>query len=518
MQATDEKPSRFEKARAEALKWVDGMREGEQIMVLYAGAVTETKQPATSDKTALRRAIKDCAPGDSPTRLADALKTAGAFTFEKKGEETVTSGEIHLFSDGAAPDLDELANKNLPLIYHRIGTSGNNLGIVRIDARANPENVLERAVFASVGNFSTNEWRTDVELRFDDRVLETRPLTLAPTNTQLLIFTAPQTNNGVFTVRLAAKDDLAADNQASVVSLVPRPVKVLLVTKGNRFLERALRGAPNSRLEISGQFTDAADSHDIVVLDDVIPVVWPRANVLAIHVANTNWFADSNPVKNPVFVDWKTSHPLLRYVNFDNVDVASTLAVKPPSWGVTLVESQHTPLILAGEINRQRLVWIGFDPIDGNWPLRQSYPIFMVNAVDWLNPAGGTSGALLVQPGTSFRMPLSQKISSATVTLPDGRTRTVEVEPGARELVIGDTLRQGVYRVRAGTNDVTFCANLMDSNESNIAPQDELAVGRYAKVAATTMKRANAEMWRWFALAGLVVLLFEWWWYHKRSA
>src|SRR5258705_453523 len=76
MQATDEKPSRFEKARAEALQWVDGLRDGEQMMVLLAGAITETKQPATSDKAALRRALRDCSPGDTPTRLADALKTA----------------------------------------------------------------------------------------------------------------------------------------------------------------------------------------------------------------------------------------------------------------------------------------------------------------------------------------------------------------------------------------------------------------------------------------------------------
>ena len=85
-------------------------------MVLLAGATTEVKQSPTTDKAALRRALQSCEASDSPTRLADALKTAGAFTFEKRGEETVTSGEIHLFSDGAAPDLADLANKNLPLV------------------------------------------------------------------------------------------------------------------------------------------------------------------------------------------------------------------------------------------------------------------------------------------------------------------------------------------------------------------------------------------------------------------
>ena len=517
MQATDEKPSRFEKARAEALKWVDGLRDGEQMMVLLAGATTEVKQSPTTDKAALRRALQSCAASDSPTRLADALKTAGAFTFEKRGEETVTSGEIHLFSDGAAPDLEELSNKNLPLIYHRVGTERDNAGIVRLDARANPENAAQRAIFASIANYSTNATKLDVELLFDGQLVETRPLDIGGTNTELIIFTAAQTHDGVFTVRLAAPDLLAADNQASIVSFMPMPVKVLLVSKGNRFLEKAIKGAANVQLSTAPQLTDSAEAFGLVVLDDIMPVVWPRANTLAIHTASTNWFAGWDTAKAPPIVDWKSAHPLLRFVNFDNVQVAESLAVKPPPWGITLVESPQTPLIIAGELNRQRIVWVGFDPLQSTWPLRISFPIFMANAVDWLNPSSANNGQYLVQAGNAFRLPLAPGISSAQLTTPDGRTRALTIEPDARELVIGDTLQQGAYRVKAGTNEVTFCVNLLDSNESNIAPRDELPIGKYAKVSATTLKRANMELWRWIAAAGLLVLLFEWWWYHKRT-
>ena len=517
MQATDEKPSRFEKARAEALKWVDGLRDGEQMMVLLAGASTEVKQSPTSDKAALRRALQSSVPADSPTRLADALKTAGAFTFEKRGEETVTSGEIHLFSDGAAPDLEDLANKNLPLIYHRVGVGGNNAGIVRIDVKANPEDPSQRAVFASIGNFSTNSIRTDAELLFDGQLLQTRSLTLDPTNSQVQIFTTPQTKDGVFTLRLTVEDDLAADNQASIVSFMPTPVKALLVTRGNRFLEKALKGAASLQLSTAPQLTDGAEAFDLVVLDDVIPAVWPRVNTLAIHTASTNWFAGWDTAKSPPIVDWKSAHPLLRFVNFDNVQIAESLAVKAPTWGIALVDSPQTPLIIAGELSRQRLLWIGFDPLQSTWPLRISFPIFMANAVDWLNPASANSGLYLVQPGNAFRYALPAKTGSAQLTTPDGKTRPLSIDDDTRELVIGDTHKQGVYHLKAGTNEVIFCVNLMDSNESSIAPRDELPIGRYAKVTATTLKRANMELWRWIAAAGLLVLLFEWWWYHKRT-
>lgn len=518
MQATDEKPSRFERARAEALQWVDGLRDGEQMMVLLAGAGTEVKQSPTADKAALRRALRACQPSDAPTRLADALKTAGAFTFEKRGEETVTSGEIHLFSDGAAQDLDEFANKNLPLIYHKVGTGAENLGVVRIDARGNPENPAERAVFASVANYSTNSRSAELELLFDGTLVTTRAVTLGPTNSELVIFTAPQKSNGVFTVRLTGSDDLAIDNQASVVSLLPQPARVLLVSRGNRFLEKALKGFSQAHVAAVTQLTDAAEGYDVVVLDDVLPVVWPRASVLAIHVAATNLFPTWRPEPAPVVVDWKNTHPLLRFVNFDNVQIAETLGVPAPSWGVPLVESPKTPLIVAGELNRQRMVWVGFDPLQSTWPLRVSFPIFMANAVDWLSPGAGSAEQLMVQPGTAFRWSIAHPGASAVIRGPDGAARTVSLEPDAREILVTDTARQGVYRVASGTNALTFAVNLMDGNESNIRPREEIAVGKYAGVQATSLRRANAELWRWLALAGLAVLLFEWWYYHKRSA
>jgi Mg-chelatase subunit ChlD len=107
MQSADVLPSRFEQARAQALRMVDNLAGGEQMIVLLAAGTTEVKQSPTRDKAALRRAIESCRPGDTPTRLAEALRIASAFTFEKRGEEEVAFGEIHLFSDGAATDLDD---------------------------------------------------------------------------------------------------------------------------------------------------------------------------------------------------------------------------------------------------------------------------------------------------------------------------------------------------------------------------------------------------------------------------
>ena len=249
------------------------------------------------------------------------------------------------------------------------------------------------------------------------------------------------------------------------------------------------------------------------------PVVWPKGSVLAIHVNFTNLFPEVSRADAPTIVDWKAAHPLLRFVSFDNVFINETLAVKPPRWGVPIVDSSATPLIIAGEIERKRVVWIGFDTMQTTWPLRISFPIFIQNALEWLNPAGGNASALNVKVGEPFRLPLGEPIESAQITAPDGSVKNLSLTKTARELVFGDTTAQGIYQVRAGTNALSFCVNLLDAAESDIRPREELPLGKFGTgVAATKMQRANLELWRWIALAGLAVLLFEWWWYHKRTA
>ena len=514
MQATDETPSRFEKARAEALKWVDSLKDTDEMVIVLAGPTTEVKQSATSEKAALRRALQACICSDGPTRLIPALRMAESLV---RDLDPKTGPEIHLFSDGAVPELSEFENKALPLIYHRVGKSANNLGIIALDVRANPEDARQRAIYASVANYSPDSQQTDLELLLDDRLLETRPLTIPAGETSPQVFRANQSRDGVITVRLTARDDLAVDNQASVVSLLPKPVKVLLVTKGNRLLEKALRAVANAELASATDLTDPALSFDFVVLDDVTPTVWPKGNVLAIHVVNTNWLEGVKREEAPAIVDWRAAHPLLRYTGFDNVQVVQSLTARTPTWGVSLVETPQAPIIIAGELGRQRIIWIGFDILESNWPLRVSFPIFIANAVDWLNPANARSSQLSVKAGDPFRLPLLEPVASAQVTLPDGTTKALKLDPSANEFVFGDTYKAGVYRLRLGTNDTVFCANLLDSAESNIKPRDELQLGKYTKVSATTTKRANMEVWRTIATLGLLVLLAEWWYYHRRT-
>ncbi len=103
------------------------------------------------------------------------------------------------------------------------------------------------------------------------------------------------------------------------------------------------------------------------------------------------------------------------------------------------------------------------------------------------------------------------------MTLPDGEIiETPTVNNG--ELIFADTFQQGVYDVKSGTNEISFCVNLLDAVESAIESKDILKLGQYGRLEATVQLDSDKELWRWFAIICLLLLMFEWWFYHRRTA
>ena len=507
MQATDVAPDRLGQAKTEVGKLIDGMYDSDEMVLILSGGITEVRQSPTSAKSVLRSALGQAQATDSPTRLLDAIKLAQNLTRNRP------KAEVHLFSDGVSSDLDAFELQDLNLAYHRIGEGGDNLGIVSLEVRPHPEEANQQAVFATIGNDSTNTMSSDVSLFFGEQLVGNRRVTVGPTNTASLVFVANQNTNGVFQLRLKNNDALAVDNVGSVLSLARRDVKALLVTQGNAFLEKALRSVPKLDLSVTTGLSNPDSTVDVIVLDAIKPSAWPSGNVLAIHTQSTNWFQPSGTLEAPPIVDWKSTHALLRFVNFDNVQLAHSLNAVLPPWLTPLVESPSAPLIAAGENDGHRAVWIGFNPLDSTWPLRVSFPIFVANAMDWLNPEVSTS----LRAGDSFAFRLTEEESEVAVTLPDGEM--VETKTTATgELIFANTFQQGVYRVAAGTNELAFCVNLFDAEESAIAAREELQLGEYGKVEATVQLDADKESWRWFAMLCLGFLMFEWWFYHRCTA
>lgn len=509
MQSRDVAPSRFTEAVDQAIDLVDSLRDSDQMVVIVAGARTAVVQSPTSEKAVLRRALRSVSVTDGPTRLADALQLAETLVRDHP------SSEIHLLSDGAVSDLGDWDESGLNLHFHQVGETGRNVGLVSMDVRPNPEDPKSRAIFSSVVNFSTNRMTFAAELRFDDQLVETRSVDLDGGGSTSLAFITRQEKNGVFGLRLTVKDDLAVDNEAAIVSLLPQPAKALLYTPGNRFLEKALRSAGDIQLTVTSDLTVGSEAFDLVVMDGMLPLEWPDGNVLAINTVHTNWFSKWETLAAPTIVDWKSAHPLLRFVSFDDVEIAEAYRVPPPFWGEGLVESTQSPLIVAGEQGGHRRLWIGFDTVRSTWPLRVSFPMFFANAVHWLNPSVSRSEDVNVTTGEAIQLGVDGGATSLEVLRPTGEREQVTLDLDAATVLYGDTLTRGVYRVN--DDETVFAANLLDASESDTGPRSSLTLRGGRQVEATLQSRADLEIWRWIAMGALGVLMAEWWFFHKRT-
>lgn len=512
MQTEVDGQSRFARALEEADNLVSTLTDRDQMVIVYAGAATEVKQSPTHEKSSLRRALFELEPADTPTRLTEALRLAESLSQNR------SDAEIHLFSDGAVGDLSEFESKGLNLKFHQVGEPTGNLGITTLDARTHPENPQLRAIFASVANYSEMPVQAGVELLFEGESKDVQMIDIPPGGVTPFVFSVEQERDGVFTVRINRDDGLAVDNEASVVSVLPRPIKALLVTAGNRFLEKAIRAAPQLQLAVANDVNTTETKPDIVILDGVVPSEWPANNVLSFRSAAPEWFDGVGTAEIPAIVDWRGTHSLLRFVNFEGVAIAESLSVKAPAWSVSLADSPKASLILAGERGRQRIVWVGFDTLQSNWPRSISFPIFISNVVDWLNPATANAGLLTVRAGSAFRMPLAKKAESVRVTDPSGKTVSLVLDEEGAEIVYGDTGQQGVYTLDIDGQKTAFAVNLLDESESDLTPRDIIKLGDYAAVEASAGIKGNREVWRWLAFAMFTVLLYEWWYYHKRTA
>ena len=79
----------------------------------------------------------------------------------------------------------------------------------------------------------------------------------------------------------------------------------------------------------------------------------------------------------------------------------------------------------------------------------------------------------------------------------------------------GATDKVGVYQAKWDGGQRSFAVNLLDPEESNIEPRPSIQIGN-ERLTAGQQSTPPREMWKWFALAALLLLLLEWYIYNRR--
>lgn len=515
MQATDVAPNRFEQARREAKETIRSLPEGSTITVISARAQAEVLVSGTTDVRMAEMAIDRATVGSVGSGLAQAIVLANSL-----GSARLQS-RIHLFSDGASPDLEGIRESDHPIRFVPIGQDGENYAITALSSRPDPQNVRRFQVFARVANFGRFPLNTTLSIFIDDNIHDGRPVQVQPGSTQEYVISDLPLGARSVETRLNSSDHFALDDRAFAVLDVRRPSQVLLVTTGNLYLEKVLNLMKNAevfRIAPRRYFSIDTDRYDVVIFDNFIPEALPNANLLLINPPESSNFVFEGEVRRPRVRHWQRDEPLLQFVDLRDIAIARAVRVAPPNWARVLVESDGAPLMIAGEQEGQRLVLFPFDFRQSNLPLSAAYPILMANVLGYLEPGGQVAqrdlklgDAVTIQP-----LLLADTIS---VERPDGSV--LDYRPDRQAVIMQDTDLPGIYTVSQRTlgqllAQDTFAISPADERESNIRPRSMADLSKSGEEDSRHIT-TDREFWQWLIPPALLVLLFEWWWFHRRT-
>ena len=515
MGATDLKPSRFERAKGQALEMVGRMSTGDKLMLIQAAEKTKLLSAFTTDKGALKAKLRAATVHDSTSNLREAVVLALSLI---KGQPRST---IYLLSDGATDKLSDLSLGGAEMRFVKFGKGHNNVALTALDVRRTYTASSTYQVFVTVENFSDRIVETVLELLRNDSLVAPRRITVPRATKEgpgkhSELFENLGFESGLISAKFDHEDELAADNVA-YAELTPREtIDVLLVANDNFVLERCLNVDAQIKLtRMKPLDFKPVKGFDVVIFDGYAPRELPDASVMLIDaITPTAPVTARGTVRNPVIVEWDRQHPVTRWLSLGDIPIAEATVGKTKDWGRSVVEVENGALVVAGEKDGKRTVWCGLDFMKSLWWKRPAFPIFIHNSVRWLASAGkGREETTQRHTGDAVLVPVPEGVKTVEVTLPDQTTMRLEASKGV--VALERTDRVGKYELRGGNAfKKTVGISLLNKRESDIQPRDSIELSG-SKVQAKTGTRSNREIWKWLILAALGVLCFEWYVYHR---
>ncbi|MHB1189447.1 MAG: vWA domain-containing protein [Armatimonadota bacterium] len=509
MQSTDTAPSRFEHAKRKAAEMVDRMGPGDTMLVMTAGAKPRVAASFTSDKKSLGAAIAKLAPEDTQCDMARAVVLALSLSAGK----SPTPPRIVVLSDGRFGRLADLALGNAKLDFIKIGSGCGNVAITGLSSRKALSG--RQQVFVGLQNFSERERRFNLEIYLDDQLVDIREETLPAGASAQEIVENIEGLSGRVTAKLDIKDDLAIDNSGYAYLSGPRKTSVLLISKGNIFLQNALNLDPAVQLTKTDALPANYKGFDIIAFDGVRPPAdLPPGGYLLIDTSTPGGPAtEVEVVSLPTVVDFARDHPVSAHVDFSDVHIQQARYLTPRPWAKAILEGPAGALAAAGENRGRRFVQLSWSIMESDFPLHVGFPIFIANSLDWLAQPENAVG-MSVRAGQPVYIDVPPATEKIRVIDPSGGEQVLPIDQSP--VIFDGADRVGIYKIKGKNFSREFACNLSSSQESNTRPSDMVAVGGRKVSAGSRSVHTNREFYWPLVLAALLLLSFEWYAYHRR--
>jgi hypothetical protein len=506
-------PAWMDRERAEALRVLDSLPGGDRVLLLRAEADAPPILPFTTDRAALRRAILNAQPSSIAADLPRALEV-GRAALGGTGRGLLVYVGPGLVDAEQARGLDEFRAEvessdnrgGQPQFLARLvgdWASLQNRGITRLSLRRDAAQPDRWRLLTQLKNYSKEKSDVLLEFSVNGQAIGRHKVSLAPEALANAEDEFTWDQGGMLQAEISPSDALQADDRAIVNIPTFRTVRVAVFADNASPFATDLLGVLSSNPYVQAQILPAElganISPDIAIYQGVNPPGRPDFNSI--------WFLSGAPIagSRPLRVTgWNSQHPATRWVRTRDISVRNSAALKVQPGDTVLAYTEGdppAPLILAREQEGRRILIIGFNPHDSNFPLESAFPLLMAGSVEWMTHsvdevADSLSAGEIDLPGPASK-----------IVAPSGSDVPFAHQGADVHFLASET---GMYRIVAPSGEKTIAVN----PPALPAQRVQLTPAEAAEIEREPLPPPAWDLWRWLALLAIVALWLEWWLYY----
>ncbi len=541
MQTMEEDGSRFDQARAEALKKVAKLNQWDKMMVVSSDYSSRIACDFTNDKSKLNDTISDLNPKDTGTNLDEGVSLAISFL------KNVDRGEMYVLTDQSPSSINVSNLKFGNIKFVRFGEKSDNVAVSSLDVYQDMfKDYTEREAYVTIKNYSSDNKDVKLSVFLNNEVIKEEEFEIeggGQKTSNVNNLNAP----GILKASILTDDSLSIDNTAYAIINEIKPIKILLVSEKNslkgelRKIEKSTQRIKLTQLGISEYKSDLVKNYDVAIFHKYVPENNPGINALYIipyplsvdsqstdfkegNFSSSIIATEQELVMNAKVLDWDNTHPTMMHMNnLDDLEFKSVLTMKPPDWSKPLMKISDnlndSPIAFAGHYDVSKIVVLGFDLSGFDFSKSDDLRmlIMTLNIIQWLNPYEAKDYNKLLTGG-QFKLDyaLSENIELVN---PENETLKYSFTGDSNEDFIFNKIEYtGEYKISGADFEDRFVANLFDEEESRITPEvtdGEELIFKEIK-AETLVKDKKTEFGNYILLLVPLFLLIEWLLFYKK--
>ena len=533
MLSTETGKTRLHLAKQAARKHIEEVSAGGGMMLMITSATESDayiREAFTTDTAKLRTAIEDIPQSHTPRNLRPVFDAAARYVESPQDQ-------VFLISDS----FENVPETSLSVHKIGVGADAENISIVRFSVEIVGD---QYEVLVGIQNFTDTVREVAVELAVENATFDSKTVSIPAHEAKPVLFSDDPVGlvGKVIRVHLPVADDFALDNSAVAVLSGVSQLRILLVSNNEKSLLPTLLETYGAHVDlhqvVPKDYIGTGDA-DIAIFDGGTPAgrealarsadAAPGTHLIFIHPGNTLPFIGETEgvvkgVDAPVqVIQTAETHPLMTNISLQKVRVLKSTYRTLPFSGRPLVETEAGVLIwIAQASGREFLVFEfdAFNPEVSNFATAiPDAPLFVYQSLARFASATATLQPLEFTDGRTrhaFRTGEPVRITS----IAEGATLHIE-KPDEQRVKVADSLftetyQVGVYRLYADERPLErFTVNLLDADTSALSHSAAMTETDTSVSIENGLQPMTQEVWRFPALLACILLLLEWWFYHR---